>query len=152
MKFQYLYGSKSGGTDIRHGVNKSYNAEMLFFEGAGHWVHIDKELDFLKNIEKYMKNMNIRRLTNEDFNGAKAFYTGFDDFTTKRKRDKSIVKKSIERDLKVLLLTKNTVVCGASQIVNREAFDILYSNPIILQEKLIIPALREDKNHVIELY
>ncbi len=76
--------------------------------------------------------------------GARTFYTGFDPRIIQYKRDKEELKIKIERELKCLLLTKNSIVCAASHLTSSFAFDFFSSNPILLNSGVIIPSLRSD--------
>ncbi len=91
--------------------------------------------------------MEFAKLNSNQLIGANAYFTGFDDFALKGKH-KEKVKRKIERDLKILLLSKNNVVCAASHIVNPISFDIIWSNPELLTENMLKPALRKDKAHI----
>lgn len=93
--------------------------------------------------------MELTKLNPSNLIGANTYFTGFDDFTL-RGKNKVKVKRKIERDLKILLLSKNNVVCAASHIVNPISFDIIWSNPELLSEQMLKPALRKDKTHVID--
>jgi hypothetical protein len=78
--------------------------------------------------------------------GARAYFTSFDRHIVKKSADEMILRKNIERDLKILFLIKGTVVSAASNLTSTTfAYEFLKENPILLQENLLIPALRKDK-------
>jgi len=78
-----------------------------------------------------------------NLNGARTYFTGFDtkSYIT---RDKNVQQKILERTLKVLLLTKNKIVFGASHLKNDLALNLIEKEPILFEENLIIPALRNE--------
>jgi hypothetical protein len=86
---------------------------------------------------------------NEVWKGARAYTTNFDtnlyDFAIKNGKLPQF-RRNIEREIKVLLLTKNKVVTGASSMITPFGYDFLRENPLLLKEKLLIPAVG---NHVV---
>ena len=94
----------------------------------------------------------MNRIESKDLRGANAYFTNFDNRIVKSATDIEILERSIERNLKVLLLTKNNIVCAASHLVNPITYKLLSSNPILLKEAMIIPAFRKDKENISELF
>ena len=92
----------------------------------------------------------MERINPNEFLGPRAYFTDFDYKIVKHKYNREIYRRDIERKLKTLFLTKNTVVCAASHMTHKFAFDLFKDNPILLDNEMIIPALREDKNHVVD--
>jgi hypothetical protein len=90
----------------------------------------------------------MKRIDPATFHGPRAYVTDFDYTIVRFKNDLTKYRKDVERQLKVLLLTKQTVVCAASHLVNDFTYKIFKDNPILLTQKMIIPALRKDKEHV----
>ena len=88
----------------------------------------------------------LERIDANKLVGARSYFTNFDRHITKKIKDKSLFKRQIERTLKILLLTKNTVVSGASVMMSSEfVVDFFREHPILLEEDMVIPALRKDK-------
>lgn len=95
--------------------------------------------------------MNFNRIESKAFSGARAYFTSFDNTIVEQQKDLTSFKKQIERALKILLLTKNNIVSGASTITSSEfIYDFFQQNSILLSENMIVPALRNDKKSVAE--
>ena len=94
----------------------------------------------------------MERVHSSELLGVNAYFTNFDNRIVNSSTDKEALKRSAERTLKILLLTKNNVVCAASHLVNPIAFSLLNENPILLEKQLVIPAFRSDKQDVRELF
>jgi len=92
----------------------------------------------------------MKRINPTNFDGPRAYFTDFDYEIVRFKRNKEAYRKEIERKLKIFFLTKNTVVCAASHLTHEFAYDLFNDNPILLNNQMIIPALREDKEHVVD--
>lgn len=93
--------------------------------------------------------MSFNRIESSVFSGARAYFTSFDNTIVEQQNDLVSFRKQIERALKILLLTKNNVVAGASVIISSEfVYDFFKENPILLSQNMIIPALRNDKSSV----
>lgn len=90
----------------------------------------------------------MERIEPTSFYGPRAYTTDLDYKIVRFKSNKKAYKREIERRLKIILLTKKTVVCAASHLTHKFAYDILKENPALLDETLITPALRKDKQHV----
>lgn len=90
----------------------------------------------------------MKRISPLDFYGPRAYTTDLDYKIVRFKSNKKSYKREVGRRLKIILLTKNTVVCASSHLAHTFAYDFLKENPILLDEMMIIPALRKDKEHV----
>lgn len=90
----------------------------------------------------------MERINPNSFCGPRAYFTDFDYKIVQFKYDKEAYKREVERRLKIILLTKNTVVCAASHLTHRFAYNLFKDNPILLTEGMILPALRKDKEHI----
>lgn len=92
------------------------------------------------------------RINSADFKGARAYFTGLEKHNLANKRGNEEEKRTeIERDLKMLLLTKSTIVAGGSHLTSSKfAYNILRSNPVLLEQNLILPTWREDMNSPVE--
>jgi len=90
----------------------------------------------------------MKRINPTSFYGPRAYTTDLDYKIVRFKSDRKAYKREAERRLKIILLTKETVVCAASHLTHEFAYDLLNDNPVLLDETMIIPALRRDKEHV----
>ena len=61
------------------------------------------------------------------------------------KSDRKAYRREVERRLRIILLTKKTVVCATSHLTYKFAYDLLRVNPVLLDETMMIPALWRDK-------
>ncbi|GEM_PF-994688 len=86
------------------------------------------------------------------FKGPRAYFTNFDHRIVSRSPDTVSLRKDVERKLKILLLAKQTVVCAASHLTSEFAYSIFRDNPILLQEGLVIPALRSDRRDMTDVF
>lgn len=86
------------------------------------------------------------------FEGPRAYFTNFDHRIVTRSSDKGKLRQEVERRLKILLLTKSTIVCAASHLTSDFTYQLFRSNPVLLNQGLITPALRDDKADVSELF
>lgn len=87
-----------------------------------------------------MKKINPHELT-----GARTYFTGFDNksYVSKSKDEKL---KVLKRTLKVLLLTKNQIVFGASHLKSDLALELFNESPEVFNQGVVIPALRNEHN------
>jgi len=90
----------------------------------------------------------MERINPTSFYGPRAYFTDFDYKIVRFKHDREAYKKEVERRLKIILLTKNTVVCAASHLTHEFAYNLFKNNPILLTEGMILPALRRDIEHI----
>lgn len=77
--------------------------------------------------------------------GARAYFTGFDN-KSYVSEDKNKKLEILRRTLKVLLLTKNKIIFGASHLKSDLAIEIFQKSPKIFEKNILIPALRNDHN------
>jgi hypothetical protein len=94
----------------------------------------------------------FKNLEAKDFSGARAYFTDLDHRVIDISLKQDNYEKNLERKLKTLLLTKNTVSLGATHLATEFAFNFFKKNPILLNEGLITPALRRDRNDFSELF
>lgn len=87
-----------------------------------------------------------------EFKGPRAYFTAFDYRIVARTSNLDRLRREVERKLKALLLLKSTIVCAASHLASAFAYDIFRSCPQLLSEGVIIPAFREDKKELEELF
>lgn len=94
------------------------------------------------------------RLTNSDIKGAKSYFTGFDNRLLSRMSKSQIEKHLlyVERKLKLQLLTNNNILFGATQMTNTHTYNFFKKHPILLNQGLLIPTLRSDKNGFEDLF
>lgn len=90
----------------------------------------------------------MERINPTSFYGPRAYFTDFDYKIVRFKHHREAYKREVERRLKIILLTKNTVVCAASHLTHRFAYNLFKDNPILLTESMILPALRRDIEHI----
>ena len=90
----------------------------------------------------------MERIDTIDFQGPRAYFTDFDYKIVRFKSHKEVYRREVERRLKVILLTKNTVVCAASHLPHEFAYNLFKDNPILLTKNMILPALRRDIEHI----
>ncbi|MEM2970121.1 MAG: hypothetical protein QXR63_04215 [Candidatus Bathyarchaeia archaeon] len=90
----------------------------------------------------------IKRINPITFQGPRAYFTDFDYTIVQFKHDAEVYRREVERRLKIILLTKKNIVCAASHLASEFAYSIFKDNSILLAQKMVIPALREDKEHV----
>ncbi|CEN53776.1 hypothetical protein [Capnocytophaga canis] len=94
----------------------------------------------------------MKRIESIDLQGANAYFTNFDNRIVASSSNIEALERYIERSLKVLLLTKNNVVCAASHLVNPITYKLFSSNPILLKKEMVLPAFRKDKKEISELF
>jgi len=84
--------------------------------------------------------------------GPRSYFTSFDPEIIARTSDVDSLKIEVERKLKLLLLVKSIVVCPASHLASDLAFSIFRDSPILLNQGLVIPALRSDKGSLEDVF
>lgn len=94
----------------------------------------------------------MKRIERSELKGANAYFTNFDYRIVASVSNNDVLNREIERVLKILLLTKNNVVCAASHLINPISYNLFSNNPILLEKELIIPAFRSDKKDISELF
>ena len=92
----------------------------------------------------------MKRINPNSLYGPRAYFTDIDEKIVRFKLDRNAYRREVERRLKILLIIKNTIVCAASHLAHEFAYTFFRSNPILLEKKIVIPALRRDKQHVTE--
>jgi len=77
---------------------------------------------------------------------ARTYFTGFDDnsYVTNNNNNQNILQ--LKRSLKVLLLTKNKIIFGASHLNSNLSKIIIKKTPILFEKGFIVPALRDNYN------
>jgi len=90
----------------------------------------------------------MERINPTSFYGPRAYFTDFDYKIVRFKRHREAYRREVERRLKIILLTKNTVVCAASHLTHEFAYNLFKDNPILLTGSMILPALRRDIEHI----
>ena len=80
-----------------------------------------------------------------ELKGARTYFTGFDDNSYVTNDDNQNILQ-LERSLKVLLLTKNKIIFGASHLNSNLSKIIIKKAPILFEKGLIVPALRDNYN------
>lgn len=85
----------------------------------------------------------MKKINPSDLVGARTYFTGFDNksYVTTNQDEKL---KTLKRTLKVLFLTKNKIIFGASHLKSNLAIEIFNESPEIFEKNIIIPALRND--------
>ena len=94
----------------------------------------------------------MKKIESSDFKGPRAYFTNFDYRIVSRSSDINLLRKDVERRLKILLLTKHTVVCAASHLTSEFAYSLFRDNPILLEEELVVPALRRDRRDMTDVF
>lgn len=84
--------------------------------------------------------------------GPRAYFTDFDHRLVARCRNPALLRKRAERKLKVLLLIKGRVVCAASHLATKFAYDFFRDHPTLLTTEAVTPAFRADKTDISELF
>lgn len=86
-----------------------------------------------------------------EMKGPRSYFTNFDHRIVGRSKDWLLLKRDVERNLKILLLFKSRIVCAASHLATPFTYEILKDNPELIQDSHIIPALRSDKESFQEI-
>jgi AraC-like DNA-binding protein len=94
----------------------------------------------------------MKRIDPKIFSGPRSYFTAFDPRIVARVTDLVTFRKEVERKLKILLLIKSTITCGASHLTTAFTYSIFRDNPYLLNEGHIIPALSNDKKNIDELF
>jgi len=90
----------------------------------------------------------MERIDPINFQGPRAYFTDFDYKIVQFKHHNEVYRQEVERRLKIILLTKNTIVCAASHLTHEFAYNLFKDNSILLTKNMILPALRRDKAHI----
>ena len=94
----------------------------------------------------------MERIEPTTLQGPRAYFTNIDHRIVSRSQDKQLLRREVERRLKILLLTKGIVVCAASHLTSSFAYSLFRDNPILLREGLVIPALRRDRRDIADVF
>ena len=92
------------------------------------------------------------RVDPKTFCGPRAYFTDFDHRIVSRSRNSNAIKLKGERKLKALLVLKGQIVCAASHLSTRFAYEFFKDNPILLTSGAIVPAFRSDRTDFSELF
>lgn len=90
--------------------------------------------------------MTLHRLSPENLKGPRAYFTEWNKGNFPKVGASDAARLDILRKLKSLLLMKRNVVFAASDLNSPIAFQILFDNPELLDQGILLPALREDKS------
>ncbi|MGO9020619.1 MAG: hypothetical protein ACLQVJ_19945 [Syntrophobacteraceae bacterium] len=94
----------------------------------------------------------MKRIDPNTFAGPRAYFTAFDHRIVQRTENLLDLRREVERKLKLLLLIKSTITCGASHLASEFTYSFFKDNPFLLKDAHIIPALSNDKRDVGELF
>ena len=94
----------------------------------------------------------MQRINASQFVGPRAYFTNIDHRFLGQQHVSLQLRRAVERELKVLLLTKHTVVCAASHLKGQFAYDLVRANPVLLEKTMLVPALRNDRSDITELF
>lgn len=94
----------------------------------------------------------MKRVDPQTLSGPRAYFTDFDRRIVERTSDPGLLRRKVERKLKILLLLKGCIVCAASHLATRFAYHFFKDNPALLTDGVILPALRSDMDEISELF
>lgn len=94
----------------------------------------------------------MERINPRTLSGPRAYFTDFDHRIVARTKNLAALRKKGERKLKALLLLKGHIVCAASHLATRFAYDFFRENTVLFRSEAMIPALRSDKSDLSELF
>jgi hypothetical protein len=94
----------------------------------------------------------MQRINASQFVGPRAYFTNIDHRLLEQQHVSLQLRRAVERELKVLLLTKQTVVCAASHLKGRFAYDLVRANPVLLEKAMLVPALRNDRTNIADIF
>jgi hypothetical protein len=84
--------------------------------------------------------------------GPRTYFTLLDGNNLKTVENKKEYMQMAEDTLKVLLLTKDNIVIAASHLITQEAFSFFRGKEKLLQDGVVLPALRSEFNNFEEMY
>jgi len=90
--------------------------------------------------------MTLYRLLPESLKGPRAYFTEWNKRNFSKVGASDAARLAILRKLKSLLLMKRNVIFAASDLNSPIAFQILFDNPELLDQGILLPALREDRS------
>ena len=91
------------------------------------------------------------RLPPSQLSGPRAYFTDWNRQSVQRYSAGTDARTQALRKLKALLLTKRSVVFAASDFNSPVAFEILLQNPELLDNGILLPALRSDRGSLEEV-
>lgn len=94
----------------------------------------------------------MKRVDPKTFSGPRAYFTDFDHRIVDRSSNLEVLRVRGERKLKTLLLLKGQIVCAASHLSTKFAYDFFAEHPILLTSGAVVPAFRSDKSDLSELF
>ena len=94
----------------------------------------------------------MNRVSPQALVDPRAYFTDFDHRIVETSRNHVLLRKKAERKLKVLLLLKSHIVCAASHLATRFAYELFMENPVLFTTEAIMPAFRADKTELSELW
>lgn len=89
--------------------------------------------------------MTLHRLPPDSLKGPRAYFTDWNRRHLPTSEDGEAARVAVLRKLKSLLLTKRNIVFAASDFNSPLAFRILSDSPELLDQGILLPALREDR-------
>ena len=89
--------------------------------------------------------MTLHRLPPDSLKGPRAYFTDWNRRHLPTPEDGEAARVAVLRKLKSLLLTKRNIVFAASDFNSPLAFRILSDSPELLDQGILLPALREDR-------
>lgn len=106
----------------------------------------------MQSNKKSEERRTMKRIAPQTLVGPRAYFTGFDHRLVARCRNRALFQRKAERKLKVLLLLKGKIVCAASHLATRFAYDFFRENSALLTSGAIVPAFQADKADISELF
>jgi len=94
----------------------------------------------------------MKRIDPKTFGGPRAYFTAFDYRILARIDNELLLRRQVERQLKLLLLIKSRVVCAASHLTSDFTYQFFRDNVELLRTGSIKPALRIDKDGITDLF
>lgn len=93
----------------------------------------------------------MRKLIPEDIGEPRVYFTQMSPHILINRRDREKRLLELTRDLKILVLFKQSVVIPASNLVSNLGFNLFNQHPELLDYDMVIPALRSDIEDIDEL-
>jgi len=86
----------------------------------------------------------MERLTTKTIKGSKIYFVEFDPDKTKNIKDTEKWISQTELQIKTHLLTKDSIIFGASHLNSKFAYKFFRKNISLLENEILYPALRND--------
>ena len=86
----------------------------------------------------------MKRLTTKAIKGSKVYFVEFDPDKTKNIKDTEKWISQTELQIKTHLLTKDSIIFGASHLNSKLAYNFFRKNISLLENEILYPALRND--------